>query len=179
MADQEIGKLIIRLSAEIGDLKKNFEEAKGQLKDLGSQAKESTESIKTGLGGIESGAKGIVGALSAIKASAIIYLGEQAIHAGERVLGFARSVAESAHQIEHQSEILGISLQDYQKLDYAAKRSGVSSDSLSLALRTLARNMGEAQLGVGRAKPYFEALGISMQDLKSKSPVDVLHATGG
>ncbi|MGD0915697.1 MAG: hypothetical protein ABSB22_04475 [Thermodesulfobacteriota bacterium] len=174
MADEEIGKLVIRLSAEIGDLKKNFEEAKGQLKDLGSQAKESTESIKTGLGGIESGAKGIVGALSAIKASAIVYLGEQAIQAGQRVLSFAKSIAESAYQIERQSEILGISVTDYQKLNYAAKMSGVSSDSLSLALRTLARNMGEAQLGVGRAKPYFEALGISMADLKSKSPVDVL-----
>ena len=173
MADEEIGKLVIRLSAEIGDLKKNFEEAKGQLKDLGSQAKESTESIKTGLGGIKSGAKDIVGALSEIKASAIVYLGEQALHAGERVLSFAKSIAESAHQIEHQSEILGISMVDYQKLNYAAKMSGVSSDSLSLALRTLARNMGEAQQGVGRAKPYFEALGISMANLKSKSPVDV------
>ena len=174
MGDQEIGKLVIRLSAEIGDLKKNFEDAKGQLKDLGSQAKESTESIKTGFGGIESGAKGIVGALSAIKASAIVYLGEQAIQAGQRVLSFAKSIAESAYQIERQSEILGISVTDYQKLNYAAKISGVSSDSLSLALRTLARNMGEAQQGVGRAKPYFEALGISMADLKSKSPVDVL-----
>ena len=115
-----------------------------------------------------------MGALSAIKASAIVYLGEQAIHAGQRVLSFAKSIAESAYQIERQSEILGISVTDYQKLNYAAKISGVSSDSLSLALRTFARNMGEAQQGVGRAKPYFEALGISMQDLKSKSPVDVL-----
>ena len=51
MADEEIGKLVIRLSAEIGDLKKNFEEAKGQLKDLAPRRKRARKASRPALEG--------------------------------------------------------------------------------------------------------------------------------
>jgi hypothetical protein len=98
-----------------------------------------------------------------------------AFYAAKRVIfDTAKEIASATDAIKSQAEIAGLDIETMQKLQYAAKMTGVTQDDLALSLKFLSRNMAEAAQGTGEAKSYFEAIGVTMEDLKSKSPYNVL-----
>ncbi len=143
-----------------------------EVEDKNLQAQ--LEKIKSGLKGADDSVQKMAGSLRLIKWDAIVNLGRQALQTATSIYNMARSAASAAGAIARAAEITGVTTEEIQKLQYAAKMCDVSNEELAMGLKFLARNMGDAVKGTGEARYYFEALGITMEDLKSKSPVPVL-----
>jgi hypothetical protein len=142
---------------------------------------EADDKTKQVFDNLQSGAKkagdsitGMAGSLRLIKWDALVNLGRQVIQTATSIYNMARSTASAAEQIARQAEITGVTTEEIQKLQYAAKMCNVSNEELAMGLKFLSRNMGDAIKGTGEARYYFEALGITMEDLQSKSPVPML-----
>jgi hypothetical protein len=102
-----------------------------------------------------------------------------ALAGGAGLAGFAfnkliRATADYGESVLMASQRLGISTDAFQELSYAASQSSVSADQFGDAMKFLSANMVEAKTGNKEAMDAFRAAGISMQDLKTKSPADIL-----
>lgn len=123
----------------------------GKLADMGKKGEESIGKISS--------------ALSVMKYDAVVNLAERAYQAGQRVYEFARSVADSANQIDRMSKIAGLSSDLFQKFQYAAKMSDVSTEELAVGMKRLSANMSEAAQGQGKANEAFTAMKIKVEDM--------------
>ena len=114
---------------------------------------------------VDANVKSMSGSLSLIKWDAIVNLGQRAIGAGEQVYSFARSIASSANDIQRQAQIMGLSIENYQKLAYAARMADVDTEQFGTGMKFLSRSIEEAKAGTGNAGQYFRALGIDVNKL--------------
>ncbi len=64
---------------------------------------------------------------------------------------------------------LGVSVAAFQELSVAAKEAGVSTESLQNLMALMNKNLGNASLGIGKAKASLSALGLSMESLNGLS----------
>ena len=65
---------------------------------------------------------------------------------------------------------IGVSTDFFQKMAYAAERSGTSISSVETAMKKLFMNTRDLSLGLQTAKDTFGDLGVTMEDLKGKTP---------
>jgi hypothetical protein len=86
----------------------------------------------------------------------------------KKSLEYAGSLAEVART-------LGLTTKDLQTFRYAATQTGVAQDQLEVGLRRLTVSMGKAQLGSKEQIKAFNAIGISVDQLKGKSTGDVFR----
>ena len=105
--------------------------------------KEADESIKDFIGGAKEAGKALLEAFAV-----------------KEVYEFVQSQVEAATQLERTALIMGTSVTELQSLNLAAAQAGVSSDTLSTAMRFLNRNMAEGS----EKRKEFAALGISLTD---------------
>lgn len=97
------------------------------------------------------------------------------IGAGVAAVGFAvkksiDGVAEFGDTVAKTSKQLGVASDDYQRLSFAAQRSGASTKDLDTSVRTLNKNLVLAQQkGSGPLVDAFNDLGISADQLEGKS----------
>ena len=68
------------------------------------------------------------------------------------------------------AESIGVSIQNLQRLQYAAEQTGSSSESLNKSFIRMIANLGDAAKGIGEAKESFEALNVNAQYLMSLTP---------
>jgi hypothetical protein len=140
----------VKFSAQIGELKSGIEEAKRSL-----------QSITEPISGIMDSFKGLGEAL--IAALAV-----------EKVAEFMDKFAEMGEQIERTSKLTGLSTDEVQRFQFAVKMTGGDAESAGTSLLLLERNMAQAQNGSGRAYEAFKNMGVTLEDLKTKSPNDIL-----
>ena len=76
---------------------------------------------------------------------------------------------DSLSKLSDEANRLGSSVPALQKLQYAAEQSGVSTESMNLALRKLNVVLGQAQNGSEKANKAFASLGLSASDLATMS----------
>jgi len=84
-----------------------------------------------------------------------------------------KSVVDSLNGIDSlakTSDKLGIATEKLQALRLAAELSGVSADTLDMALQRMVRRVSEASLGTGEAVNALKELGLSATDLARKAP---------
>lgn len=87
-------------------------------------------------------------------------------------LGVAvRDAANKLGDLKDAAEIIGITTDALQELQYAAQLSGVSADVLQGSLQKLTKNLGDAAMGGTSAKKSLEELGLSGSEL-SAIPLD-------
>jgi hypothetical protein len=94
-----------------------------------------------------------------------------AAFAVEKINEFARSMGEMGEQIEKTAMQLGVSTSEVQQLDYIAKSSGTSVETLSSEFSRLAMAMGEQS---DRASRGLRTLGLTFRDLAGKDTMDQL-----
>ncbi len=127
------------------ETRKAFEE----MKKGPEQAKGSLDSLKESWVGI----------------TAKIALATAAFYTAKRMIyDTGRQIASAANDIERQSKVLGISTDELQKWQYAAKMSDVNAQELAIGIKLLSRNLEDASQGSGDASKYFSAMGISAKD---------------
>ncbi|KVN92534.1 phage tail tape measure protein [Burkholderia ubonensis] len=99
--------------------------------------------------------------------AALVISAVTSIHAAE-------SMAQYGDTVMHLHQQTGLSTDDIQKFSYAMTVVSGNSKDAGTALDSLAKNIGRAQQGSRRIQGDFDALGISMKDLKSLSFDQVL-----
>jgi len=84
---------------------------------------------------------------------------------GAAALGkFARDAVEAADKVDHLSRRLNIGTEDFQKLDYAAKMSGSTTDSLGISLQRIDEAQGRLAKGNRETADAFKLFGVSANE---------------
>lgn len=95
----------------------------------------------------------------------------------EKTFEFLEHTAEAAEHLARTAARLGTSAEDFQKLDYAAKLTGATTEELTGGLTFLARSMDAANQGAGDQAKAFQRLGVHLKnaDGTAKSVQDVFY----
>jgi hypothetical protein len=82
------------------------------------------------------------------------------------------SAARSADQLAKTADKIGATTEALAGLQYAAELSGVSTETMNMALQRMTRRVSEAAMGTGEAKAALFELGLNAQELE-QLPLDV------
>jgi hypothetical protein len=94
--------------------------------------------------------------------------------AGIGLFNFFKNVAAELDKAQKAADRLGVTLQEYQALDFVAQRSGL--DSIEQVLVRLNRAIGDTSRATGEAAAAFNDLGVDVRELRKLAPVDQLAA---
>lgn len=126
-----------------------------------NQAKEAIAGIIEPISGVMSAFKGLA------EVAGVAF-------AVDKLAEFENKYAELGEQIERTSKITGISTDQVQEFKLAIQLAGGDAETAAQTLKILEKNIGDAQSGSGKAYEAFTNLGITLNDLKTKSPIDIL-----
>lgn len=121
--------------------------------------------------GVQRGADMAIGQFRKIGRAASNFIGG-AFAVGTISTAMQKTV-EYAGKINDLSQKLGVSTDALQAFDYAASQSGSSLDDVSTAITKLQQNMVQAMSKDGDKRDAFARMGVSLDDLKSKSPEQI------
>lgn len=108
-----------------------------------------------------------LGAQLARVGSAIKYAAAGAVAASAGILAFVERTAEAADNLAEFTRLVGINVEDFQELQFAAKRAGIEAETFASAIKTLSRNVGQAQGGTGRLAGLLKKVAPSvLQQIK-------------
>jgi predicted transcriptional regulator len=129
-----------------------FDQARKDLASVGQESQKTNQllgSLKNGLGAL-----GI--AFSA-----------------QAVIGFAKSVFDSASEIHDLSEQLGISAEAVQGFKFAAEQSGSSLEAVGIAITKMNKNLATGDSSTIQA---LESVGLKFDDIRNMKPEDAFLA---
>lgn len=140
---------------EIRTYNKSLDDASEAIKDTG----ESADKANGKLSGLAKGiATGIVAGLAALSAAAIA--------AAKDMISLAGDVAKAGDEIDKESQKLGMSAENYQKLSYAMELSGANIDELRKGTVNITKALGAYEDEGKEAKQVdpFNRLNVSLVD---------------
>jgi uncharacterized protein YukE len=87
--------------------------------------------------------------------------------------------SEEIDNLAKQSKLLGLTVNELQRLEFAASQTGATSQELNKGLERFSRNISEAKDGIGMGVRSFEALGIQVvkSDGSLRSTTELLEET--
>ena len=155
MAGALIGALRVSLSAETSAFEAGMKRSQRQAAQTASSIKGSFNSLKGALGA------GLAGFIGGIGISSLI-------QAGKAALEYAGHLGELA-------DTLGLTTKDLQTFSYAAGQVGISQEELQTGIQKLTISIGQAELGAKKQVAAFNAIGISVDQLRGKNAGDVFR----
>lgn len=135
----KLESLIVDIQANTAELRKGLDEANAKLKEFDDKLGE--------LAGVVEFSE----------------LGKMALEAAEKLGEFAIQGAEAAETLVHLSESTGTSIEELQRLQFAAKAGGLEGDQLAKAFTKLDQAVGKAAAGAPQQAALFEALGVAVK----------------
>lgn len=112
--------------------------------------------------GVAFGDVAIAGAAFANK---LKWLGLAAGGAGVGLFFLADKTSNAAEAILNLSQKTGVSVEELQRLSYVSEQAGLSTDSLSTAMKFLNKSIAEASANLtGEAATAFSSMGIAIED---------------
>jgi len=146
----DLARLVLRLEAENAKLTSTLETTTRRLQGFQRSTQSITSSIKNALLGLGVGFS-VVGIIRSLK-----------------------SVVDQADEMGKLAQSTGVAVENLSALSYAADLSGVSSEKLGTALGRLSVNVSDVLRGIGESKEAFAALGLSADQLRGKTPDQIL-----
>lgn len=97
----------------------------------------------------------------------------------EALIDITQEQAEYAKQVQANAQIVGMSAEEYQELDYVLKTVGYSAEEAQGDLSMLAEKAMDAAAGTGEGAELFDKLGVSVTDTsgKLKSQAEIFDLT--
>jgi len=158
----ELNRLAKEAAATGGDLST-------ELKTKLTEVAEQTVSAKTKTADLNAelkAAQGSTASFGSAIADANAVLGPfGAALSAAAVISFGKSALEYAANIQHMADVLGLSTDDLQAFQFAARDSGVATEDADTMLRRFMSNLGGLREGAGPAVKAIEDLGISAKEL--------------
>ena len=148
-----IGALVVSLEANIAKFQSDMGKAAAEAEKRAQQIDKSFGIVKKGLASI-----GIGFALGATFDS---------------IKGKIEGVISTAAGLQKLSDRTGSTVESLSGLVAVAKLSGTSSDDMASGLQKLSKAMIDAENGGKKTTAAFNAIGISAEELKGKSPADL------
>jgi hypothetical protein len=155
MAGALIGALRVSLSAETTAFEAGMRKAQRSANTTASSIEKSFQYTGRVI------ERSVIGFVTALTLGALI-------RAGKASLDYAGHLGELA-------DTLGLTTKDLQTFSYAAGQVGISQDELESGIQKLTISMGKAEVGSKAQIKAFNALGISIDDLKGKNAGDVFR----
>lgn len=84
------------------------------------------------------------------------------------VYGFFNCQASAGDNLAKLSRSLGLTAGEFEKLEYAANRGGVSSEEFSTSMKKFSVNVARAAAGEQKYRSLFNAMGVSLKDRNGK-----------
>lgn len=147
-----IGKLAVQITADSSDLDAGLKSAEKSVGDFSSRLDTLASDLKT--------------------------ITPLAIAAGAAfAFNMARGLADSADKLDELSQRIGVSVEDLTRLQWAAKMSGASNETLTASLQKLSLNMANSKDPANESAAAFKALGIDVEnaDGSMRSQLEVLN----
>lgn len=154
--------VMAKLGVDTASMDVGLAQAKGKMDRAARDMQQSASKAGSSAGGIFSGA---IGKLASVGAS---------LFAVDKLAGFAKGLMDAAGSVADMSDNLGVTVEQLQRLKGAFGESGVSGEKFGKAIETLNSNIEEAKGGSEIAIADFEALGVTLDDLRNMSPDEVL-----
>ena len=125
------------------------------------------------------GAAGFDGAVNAATMS-VAALGAVVVGAAGAMFAFTKTVADEFDTLSDLSALYNTTADSLQELGYVASLTDSSIEASNASIGALAKNAGDAALGLGRAGKTFDKLGIQVKDGngKLKNSTDLLYEVG-
>ena len=144
-----LGGLIVKLGADSKGYNKTLTKAGVMAKNVGKKIKGSLSGRMVGLFGVAA-------------------LGK-----------FAKDAVEAANKVDHLSRRLNIGTEDFQKLDFAAKMSGSTTDSLAISLQRIDEAQGRLAVGNKETAAAFKMFGITADEAIGIEKADLFKRVAG
>jgi hypothetical protein len=158
---QEVPPSLVKISTELGNIRKAEEEATRAANELANAQKKAVGELASGV----DKAKGAFGAFDfGIKSLGAGIAGAFTVGA---VINFGKSVVELGSQITDLSQRTGLSVEAVQEFKYIADQTGSSIDTFALATSKLSDKLVSGEKGTVNA---VKELGLSLADLQRLSP---------
>ena len=90
---------------------------------------------------------------------------------------FAKGALEAGADLAEMAERTGVSVEELQGLSYAAKQSGVSTETLEKGIRKLQQTITSAAQGSAKAQATLKALGVSARMPTATSLMQVTQSS--
>ena len=149
MASSLIGSLRVALGLDTAQFEAGANKSKSIARGLTKDIESSFKSAKIAVEGLA--AAFAIGALT---------------NQIKQALDYAAAIGNAAGT-------LGVTTKQLQEFRYAASQVGVAQEQLESGLQRLTVSMGKAEVGSQAQVKAFNAIGISIQDLKGKNTGDV------
>ena len=143
-----LGGLIVKLGADSKGYNKTLTKAGVMAKNVGKKIKGSLSGRMVGLFGVAA-------------------LGK-----------FAKDAVEAANKVDHLSRRLNIGTEDFQKLDFAAKMSGSTTDSLAISLQRIDEAQGRVANGTKETINAFKLFGVSADEAMGIDKAELFKRVG-
>lgn len=88
--------------------------------------------------------------------------------AGAALIAFTRSGTQAVDEAGKTADAVGLTIEQFTRLQFAAEQAGVSQEQLRTSLTRLNRSITDAQDGTGRAADAFSRLGVEVTDSNGK-----------
>lgn len=92
------------------------------------------------------------------------------------LVAFGKSAIDSANEVYDGSKKLGLSAEEYQKLEYAAKHTGADMGDVGMAIKKMSGVVSDAMSTVASvsepAIAKLAKLGLTVDDMKNKTPYE-------
>lgn len=163
---QNSDDLVVKIKADIKDLQRGLRQAAKEADIAGKHMEKSLsptmDRIKTALA---AGGKAAVIGLAGI--------GTAAVGAASSLGVLLGSALDTADGLAKMADKTGFSVEEIQRLRYAANQAGVEQEALDASMSKFVRTLGLALAGTPDAVKEFEALGFSLDRLKTMTPDEV------
>jgi ribosomal protein L10 len=158
---QEVPPSLVKISTELGNIRKAEEEATRAANELAAAQKKAVGELASGV----DKAKGAFGAFDfGIKSIGAGIAGAFTVGA---VINFGKSVVELGSQITDLSQRTGLSVEAVQEFKYIAEQTGSSIETFAAATSKLSDRLVSGEKGTVNA---VKELGLSLADLQRLSP---------
>lgn len=161
-------------------------DSKGAVKALNLTAKglaEVDKKAKASSARFEKFSKSLVSGLNTAASQAAKYGSIAAGAVTAAGVAMVKSGLNSVDALAKTSDKLGVTTEALSRLRFAAEQTGVSTQTMDMALQRMTRRVAEAAMGTGEAVGALKELGISATDIAKQSPDqmfrEITKAMGG
>lgn len=160
---------------QLTELQNESEDAAKASSDLDKSIDEAAESAEDA----ESKFDGLAGKIAKGLTVGIVALGTAAVATGKKLWDMAKDTAATGDEIDKQSQKLGVSAENYQKLSYAMERCGADVEDFRRGAVNISKTLDSVSKGADEAETAIGQLGVSMKktDGAMRSTEDVLLDT--
>jgi len=95
--------------------------------------------------------------------------------AATAIAGVVKSAANAADSLAKTSDKLGVTIDELAGLRHAGEQTGVSMQTMDMAVQRMTRRVAEAAQGTGEAVKALEELGLSADELNKAGPAEAMR----